>query len=187
VWPLGRWSWLLGGLFDAEPRGAVGGAGEPGQSRAFQALVWAAMTTVPAAVKAQGLLPTFGDHPGINAQGLGRFSREPWADRRPVEGDHVTRSGLPPCPGRGVRPPVAAQMPNGGVAGEQPQQSPPRRPTRVGRLLGLASHGPDTRPPSHGGPPLAVGSGHTTIQKEDSCGDFSVKTVRSIRHFQYLL
>src|SRR5262245_35799499 len=87
------------GLFDAETIGAVVGDVEPGQSRDFQAFFWAAMTTVPEAVKAIGLLPALGDKTGINDQGLGMCSRDHLDDRRLVEGDKVKVSGVPTCQG----------------------------------------------------------------------------------------
>ncbi len=68
---------------------------EPSQRRDFQPFCRAAMPTVPAAVEAIGLLPTFGDNTGIDDQGLCMCRGDHVEDRRLVEGDKVNVSGVP--------------------------------------------------------------------------------------------
>src|SRR5262245_57576810 len=88
-----------GCLFDTEAISAVVGDVEPSQRRDCQTFVRAAMTAVPAAVKAIGLLATFGYKTGLDSQGLRMFRRDHPGDRRLVEGDKVKVSGVPTCTG----------------------------------------------------------------------------------------
>ena len=58
---------------------------EPSQSRDFQTFFRAAMTAIPKAVQAIGLLPTFGYKTGIEHQSLLMGRRDHLDDRRLVE------------------------------------------------------------------------------------------------------
>jgi hypothetical protein len=87
----------LGGLFDAEAVSAIGGKVEPSQRRDFQTFFRAAMPAVPEAVKARGLLPTFGNDTGINHQSLFMVRRDHLDDGRLIERDKVKVSGVPTC------------------------------------------------------------------------------------------
>src|SRR6266702_5479807 len=86
------WRWRL---CDTEAISAVVGDVEPSQRRDFQPFFRAAMTAVPEAVKAIGLLPTFGYETGIDHQGLFMLRRNHRSDRRLVERDKVKVSGVP--------------------------------------------------------------------------------------------
>src|SRR5437660_11486684 len=97
-------------LCDTEAVGAVVGYDEPRQHRDCQPFFRAAMTAVPEAVQAIGLLPTFGDKTGIDHEGLCRLRRNHRSDRHLVERDKVKVSGVPTGTGSLVILAVAAQV-----------------------------------------------------------------------------
>ena len=111
---------------------------ELGQRRDFQTFFRAAMTAVPEAVKAIGLLATFGDKTGIDPQGLLMCRRDDAEDRRLVEGDKVKVSGVPPCKSPFVLRTVAAEIAKCSVAWEHQQKSQQMCQKLLLRLLGLA-------------------------------------------------
>src|SRR5205085_4341295 len=94
-------------LFDTEAVCAVVGDVEPSQRREFQTFFRAAMTAVPEAVEAIGLLTTFGYKTGIDHQCLFMFRRDHLDDRRLVEEDKVKVPSVPTGKGslviRGIR------------------------------------------------------------------------------------
>jgi hypothetical protein len=125
-------------LFDPETVSAVGGEIEPGPGRAFQAFCAAARAAVPAAIQAVGLLATFGDETGVDHSRLFMCRGKPLGNRRFVERDNSTVSGVPTRKGSFVRRAVAAQMTKRGLAWEHQEPSQEMRHPLVLRRLGWA-------------------------------------------------
>ena len=70
---------------------------EPGQGRDFQSFFCTAVAAVPKAIKAIGVLATFGHKTGVHDQGLSMPRRDGFGDGGlVVERDPVNVSGVPP-------------------------------------------------------------------------------------------
>ena len=140
------------------------------------------MAPVPEAIKARGVLATFGDDTGIDDQRLLMLRRDDVGDGGFVECDPVEGRIVPPCTGPLVLRAVATPIAKSGVSRAHEPEPQQMRNTLPLRLLALVERWEYPVEQSHGVPPFSVALAKTTLEDKDPCGYSSAKTVRSIDH-----
>src|SRR4051812_47278130 len=143
-------------LLDTQTVGAGISDIEPGQGRECKPFFRTAVAAVPEAIKARGVLTTFGHKTGIHDQSLIMLRRDDLSDGGLIERDPSKVSAVPPCKGPCVRGTVATHIAQGGVSREHEHTPQQMGDKLVLRFLGLLETTQYTLEQSHGVPPLSV-------------------------------